>query len=583
MRHKRITSQNQKKQTMKKYAIILLVLLVIGIGLSIVLFTQEKKLDQTVFLQTTESIRNLQTLDKNLRLLLTQSRYNSKFDHEQLTELNYQISEEFDNLRFDALFEEIEGSPELSEAIDAFEKRFVTREEQLENYIEENTQIAKDLLAANSSTLVLQQDEKVQSQASLITSLTSNKSAMFAFVLGEDLDQELSIVAPDFEPSAELSQTLSEYQQAITSIQQRQIGTQELYKQLSLLDTGNLLDMIEDRYVSYHNQAIGGSNAFRNALIGYGLALLTALIFFAYQIRKNYLSLEQQVADRTAEIETAYQDLQESQEQLVQSEKMASLGQMVAGVAHEINTPLGYVTSNLDTLKFNIDDLSSVMSDIKALMDEVQAPKRDNRKITEKLVSTLRQYKKVDAPELVDESVQLLSDGSYGLSEITKLVTSLKDFARLDRQSTEQIDIHDCLESSITIASNHIRENNVTVKKQFSDIPKIACYPSKLNQLFLNIISNACQAMRDMNGDLTIKTAHMNDEIQIQFIDQGVGMDEETRQKMFDPFYTSKEIGEGTGLGMSIAYKIIEAHNGRIDVESEPGHGTVISVSLPVS
>ncbi len=568
---------------MKKYAIILFVLLIIGVGLSVQFFTQDEKLDQTVFLQTTESIRNLQTLDKNLRLLLTQSRFNANFDHEQLSELNYQISEEFDNLRFDALFEEIEGSPELSDAVSAFEEKFVTRDEQLESYIEGNTALAQNLLTVKSLANELQLDESISSQADLAKGLAKNNATLFALVLGQNLQGELSVPELTGEPSEAITSSLASYQQAVSSIQQNHDTTQELYNQLNLLDTGELLDMIEDRYVSYHNQAIGGSNALRNALIGYGFALLMALLFFAHQIRKNYLSLEQQVADRTAEIETAYNDLQESQEQLIQSEKMASLGQMVAGVAHEINTPLGYVTSNIETLKLNIDDLSSVMVDLKSLMDEVQMPKRNNRKITEKLVATLRQYRSVEAPELVEESGQLLADGTYGLSEITKLVTSLKDFARLDRQSTEQIDIHDCLENSITIASNHIRENNVSVIRDFGDLPKLACYPSKLNQLFLNIITNACQAMSGMSGELTIRSNTVGKEIQLQFVDQGIGMDEETQQKMFDPFYTSKEIGQGTGLGMSIAYKIIEAHNGRIEVESELGHGTMISIFIPIS
>lgn len=568
---------------MKKYAIILFVLILIGVGLSVQLFTQEEKLDQTVFLQTTVSIRNLQTLDKNLRLLLNQSRFNIKFEHEQLSDLNYQISEEFDNLRFDALFEEIEGSPELSEAVSAFKKEFAEREEKLDGYIEGNVSLSQSLLTIQELTNTLEQNEQVLAQPALAQSLATNKTALFDLTLGGDLNSELSIVQPEFDADQELGETLANYFAAVTTIQQRHPTTLTLFNELNQLDTGELLDTIEDRYAAYHNQAIGGSNALRNALIAYGLALLVALLFFGYQIRKSFLSLEQQVADRTAEIKAAYDDLQESQEQLIQSEKMASLGQMVAGVAHEINTPLGYVSSNIDTLRLNLTDLSHIMSDLKTLMTSVQAQKRDNHDITDKLITTVRSYQRFEAPELIDESKQLLDDGLYGLSEISKLVTSLKDFARLDRQSTEEIDVHDCIESSLTIASNHIRENNVNVVRDFNELPKIACFPSKLNQLFLNIITNACQSMKEQGGELNIHSHQADNEIHLQFKDQGVGMDDATQQKMFDPFFTSKEIGEGTGLGMSIAYKIIEAHHGRIEVASEINKGTTLTVVLPTA
>jgi signal transduction histidine kinase len=306
------------------------------------------------------------------------------------------------------------------------------------------------------------------------------------------------------------------------------------------------------------------------------------LIFFGYTIWKNYTLLEQQVADRTEEIKSAYEELRESRELLIQNEKMASLGQMVAGVAHEINTPLGYVTSNVDTLKLNLSDLGELTSKLHELSAESKADTPDPSLAATPIVELINIYTELEANELIDESQQLLDDGIFGLKEISKLVVSLKDFSRLDRQATESIDIHNCLESSLTIASNPIKENDVSVVREFGKLPKISCLPSKLNQLFLNIITNACQAMHQQAGDLTIRTSSDNGEIRIDFIDQGVGMDEQTQQKMFDPFFTSKEIGQGTGLGLSIAYKIIEAHKGRIEVSSILNEGTSIAVILPI-
>jgi len=598
---------------MKKYAIILLVLILIGLALTVRLLTQEQRLDQTVFLQTTESIRNLQALDKNLALLLNQSLYNASFEHARLTDTNYQISEEFDNLRFEALFEEIEGSPNLSDAVAKFEEQFIEREETLDAYVEGNTAISKSLAAINTATKQLNQKLRATQNAgskqnegrqnptqvtNLNSVLASINAEVYRLALGGDLNEKnnennhLSELIDTFiqQPAVlkkleinNLDDVLETYKSAFTVILENHQATKTQLNSLAALETGPLLDSIEEEYTAYHNQAISGSNQFRNALIIYGVCSLGALLFFAFQIRKNYVSLEQQVADRTAEIKTAYNDLQESQEQLIQSEKMASLGQMVAGVAHEINTPLGYVTSNIDTLKLNLDDINEVIQNFGTIVDAANSPTRDNKEVTRRLVNTIKTYKNIEAPELVGETQQLLNDGAYGLSEITTLVTSLKDFARLDRQNTEQVDIHNCLNSSITIASNHIRENKVVIKTKYRELPKIDCFPSKLNQLFLNIITNACQAMSENGGKLSINTSLVDDNIQITFADQGVGMDEQTKQKMFDPFFTSKEIGSGTGLGMSIAYKIIEAHNGSIEVDTALGIGTKVAVSLPLT
>ncbi|MEM7357954.1 MAG: ATP-binding protein [Pseudomonadota bacterium] len=567
---------------MKKYAIILLIMIAIGVALAVQNVTQTQRLDQTVFLQTTESIRNLQSLDKNLSVLLNQSRFSAGFDHEQLLDTNYEISEEFDNLRFDALFEEIEGSPELSAAVQRFEEQFVTREEQLEDYISANTKIAEGLQKINSLDAAITDIPEIGRVNSEIYRLTISNSS------GADAEAMLLPLAQlQFDAEAELSPSISLFREAAADIFGNHEAATTNFNSLIQKNTGPLLDQIETEYTAYHNQAIGGSNQFRNALIVYGFVLLGTLIFFGYQIRKNYVSLEQQVADRTAEIARAYVDLQESQEQLIQSEKMASLGEMVAGVAHEINTPLGYVSSNLETLNLNLKDLGQVLDGVQDLLMEVKSGQRDKKQVSTKILETLRTYQRVEAGEIFSESEQLLGDGAYGLSEISKLVISLKDFARLDRQTSEQIDVHNCIESSLTIASNHIKENNVQVVKDFSALPKISCVPSKLNQLFLNTITNACQAMSENGGTLTISTSEAVDQevdsIQINIKDQGIGMDELTLQKMFDPFFTSKEIGEGTGLGMSIAYKIVTAHGGTIRAESALGEGTEIIITLPVA
>jgi len=585
---------------MKKIILIIsiLVLLVLGgLLLTYQYLTQDQRLDKDTFIETTESIRNLQALDKNLLLLVYQSRYNSEFESDELLETNEQISKEFDHLRFEALSNAIKNNEALKTTTNKFSEHFQTKAKTLNTYIESNVDISNSLINISILTYQLSDETNADVNAtfqsiSFQALLGKINALIYDLVIGEELQtgvliedreslKKLSAEVQFINPEKAKEQVL-QFVDDIDTILNNYEKSKREFDKLNSLETARLLNDIEDKYSSYHNQAITQSNQFSTALIIYGLLLLLALLFFAWQIRKNYLYLGQQVNEKTKEIKGAYDDLKESQEQLIQSEKMASLGQMVAGVAHEINTPLGYVTSNMNTLKVNFEDIQTLIKKLGETNTEIHKKNRDNKEISKKLSATMKTYMQLEADVLAEENIQLLNDGTYGLTEISKLVMSLKDFARLDRQDTEQIDIHSCINSSVTIASNHIKDNSVVITKEYGEnISNISCFPSKLNQLFLNIITNACQSMKEKGGNLKISTIGDDEKIIIRFQDEGCGMDEETQQKMFDPFYTSKDIGEGTGLGMSIAYKIIEAHNGSIDVESAVYQGTTIDVCLP--
>lgn len=584
---------------MKKYALILTILVLVGLALAFMSFTQGQRLDKDVFIETTESIRNLQSLDKSMLLLIYQSRYDAEFDSDELLDTSQQISEEFDNLRNEALYDEIQLNPELSKSIASFEEYYSLRKDRLKEYIESNTTISNSLINISILTYQLTDEQNIGKNASFesisFQALLGKISAlMYDIIIGEDLQRsvlendrnQLITISSEysFENQQKTQELISDFVNDINAVLSSYEPSKQQFGKLNSLNASQLLNDIEDNYTVYHNESITKSNQFRNILLIYGLCLLIALLFFAWQIRKNYLYMGQQVAEQTKEIKGAYEDLKESQEQLIQSEKMASLGQMVAGVAHEINTPLGYVTSNIDILKTNFEDIGDLVSLLGQTTTEVRKKERDKKALSAKLGATIKMYEELEADVLAEENIQLLNDGAYGLTEISKLVISLKDFARLDRQNTEHINIHNCIDNSVIIASNHIKDNNVTVIKEYDDqIPKISCFPSKLNQLFLNIITNACQAMKTNGGKLTISTTSNNNQISIRFHDEGCGMDEETQQKMFDPFFTMKEIGEGTGLGMSIAYKIIKAHNGDIEVQSALNLGTTIDITLPIN
>jgi signal transduction histidine kinase len=243
-----------------------------------------------------------------------------------------------------------------------------------------------------------------------------------------------------------------------------------------------------------------------------------------------------------------------------------------------MNTPLGYISNNVAMVNDYLLDIQSIIDSIGTIESTHKISK--NNLIVE-LKKIIGKYRGYELSERQRETLDLLEDSDNGLKEMSQLVSSLKDFSRLDKKQVDEVDIHQGLESTLKISNNIIKHNNVTLQLEYSDLPTVKCNPSKINQVFLNIITNACQAMID-GGTLTIKTAKQGNNISILFKDSGVGMDKETQKNIFDPFYTTKEIGKGTGLGMSISYKIINEHKGRIEVESQLGIGTSITVVLPI-
>jgi signal transduction histidine kinase len=258
------------------------------------------------------------------------------------------------------------------------------------------------------------------------------------------------------------------------------------------------------------------------------------------------------------ELAATNETLRRTQADLVQSEKMASLGNLVAGVAHEINTPVGAITSMHNTLVKALDRLKKSLSEI------TPTEFASNPKIT-------RPFKVIDEANTVIES---------GTDRVTTIVKRLRSFARLDEAEFSTVDIHDGLEDTLTIV-HHQLKLHVTVHRNYGDIPPIACYPGQLNQVFLNILVNAGQAIEGQ-GDVTITTRHDEDHIVIEIADTGRGIAAANLERIFDPGFTTKGVGVGTGLGLSICYRIIQDHHGDIGVRSEVGKGSTFTIRLPV-
>ena len=271
-------------------------------------------------------------------------------------------------------------------------------------------------------------------------------------------------------------------------------------------------------------------------------------------------TLEERVRARTAELERANREIRETQAQLVQSGKMASLGMLVAGVAHEINSPIGSISANTDLVR-------RAANIVKERLESKGAPSElANDEKLRQAVETLQQ---------ASETERLACE------RISSIVKSLRNFARLDESEEKQVDLHEGFDSTLTLL-HHDLKTGIEVVKRYGDLPNLVCFPSQLNQVFMNLLTNAIFAM-DGQGTLTITTAREGDEVVLRFTDTGDGIPPENLEKIFDPGFTTKGVGVGTGLGLSICYRIVQDHRGTIEVSSEVGKGTEFTVRLPIS
>lgn len=291
-------------------------------------------------------------------------------------------------------------------------------------------------------------------------------------------------------------------------------------------------------------------------------------------------AMEQQMRANTGELEKAYSQLKSSQLALVQSEKMASLGQMVAGVAHEINTPLGYVQNNVAIGQELFSQIQTMIAGYEALVDNLLDEQASEEQITEQMQMVAAMRNDLNAQEMLGEMHGLMADSLYGIGQISELVLNLKNFSRMDAAATDMMNLNDCIESALNIGRN-VLKNKVEVVRELGDLPRITCAPSQLNQVFLNLFTNAAQAM-EAQGRLHIKTWHAGDDIHVSVGDNGKGIPDEIITRIFDPFFTTKPVGEGTGLGLAITHQIIQQHGGEISVESRIGEGTHFHIRLPI-
>jgi two-component system, NtrC family, sensor kinase len=355
---------------------------------------------------------------------------------------------------------------------------------------------------------------------------------------------------------------------------------QDMAQQIALIKDGQAPDVAYDMK---HHTVDSSATALLHALHNlYGVLSVTN-----QDLAESNVRLEEKVALRTheltqantalaaeqEELKTLLKKVEDAQNQLLQSEKMAAIGQLAAGVAHEINNPIGFVNSNLGTLKTYVETMLSM----------IDAYERSEAALPDREKSALAAAKaEADLGFLREDVRALLAESQDGLARVTKIVKDLKDFSHVDENAWQEADLNEGLESTLNVVWSELKYK-ADVVREYGQLPPVRCVAAQVNQVFMNLLVNAAQAI-DEHGTITVRSGCKDDYAWVEVVDTGHGMPPEVKKRIFEPFFTTKPIGKGTGLGLSLSYDIVvKRHGGSLEVESEPGCGTTMRIRLPVN
>ena len=291
-------------------------------------------------------------------------------------------------------------------------------------------------------------------------------------------------------------------------------------------------------------------------------------------------ALEGELEQHSTELESAYRRLKSSQNQLVQSEKLATLGQLVAGLAHEINTPLGYVRNNVEMTRGFLPGVGSLVEAYGQLVDGLMSGVDEDDFAAR--AARLDAARESFDPATLTDLAGLLDDTLHGVHQIGELVGNLKDYSRLDTSRAEAVDLHTLIESALRIAAHLLKKKSIDVDRRYGTLAPVRCAPAQINQVLLNLITNASQAIEHDAGRIVVRTQSLGGYAMIAVEDNGKGIAPDVLPRIFEPFFTTKAVGQGTGLGLSICQQIVQAHGGRIGATSTPGTGTRFVMALPL-
>ncbi len=302
------------------------------------------------------------------------------------------------------------------------------------------------------------------------------------------------------------------------------------------------------------------------------------LMVFSFLDISGRVAAENQLLESRDKLQEAHTQLKEHKDRIVQSEKLASIGQLAAGVAHEINNPVGYVTSNLGTISEYIDSMKAII----VLYRELAAlpiDDKENKAVLQKAIAELEEEEDLDF--ILEDTDNVMSESMEGVHRVAEIVQNLKSFAREDSDARGPHNINDGIEAMIKMVWNELKYS-CEIVREFGSVPVVQCHKGQINQVIMNILVNASHAMPESGGTITVGTSVQNGQLEISIADNGSGIPEDVLSKIFDPFFTTKDVGKGTGLGLSISHGIIFDHEGTIEVDSEVGKGTNFRIYLPL-
>ena len=409
---------------------------------------------------------------------------------------------------------------------------------------------------------------------------------------GEDLTARLQQLLADSEIQARLASNFGAFAATASAVIAGRAGALEALERIENGSIAPALSALNYALLVDDRRTVRRAENSRILLAICVVILLVAVGYTILRLQSSYrelnvanaslertnATLEERVLARTEQLSQAYDELKESQVQLVQAEKMSSLGELVAGISHEINTPLWYLMSNssviqerLETMRYFCEIADSMLAAVRSRSGVTKAVQRG--------LNDMHQLMEAGIREDIEEAHDLVQDSIDGLEDLTELAQSLKDFSRLDRARSGSFDVNEGLDKTLLIVKNKIKYK-ATVHKHYGHISPIDCSPSQINQIFLNLLTNAVDSFEDQ-GEIVLHTWEDDGMVSISVSDSGAGIPAELLPKIRDPFFTTKEVGKGTGLGLSIVDQIVTAHGGELNIESVPGKGTNVTVSLP--
>jgi two-component system, NtrC family, sensor kinase len=576
---------------------------ILSIGLLWFLYQKNQGVSPAIRASTEAQLRELRQLDSEWNVDILRSKVGLNGSYDAIVTPLHRIVAGMDTL----MAAPVSASAPIQKQVDAMRKVFADKADAVDAFKSHNSILRNSLrylptAATEAKSMLGSLGGSVATGVDKELTGTLSEALKYAVVTDDaqryqltERTQALDASAVDLPDASAALNATTVFLNHVRTLLKQKSNEQDMLSAIAAVPTVVAINQAAAAFDTAFAQQASTADFWRTALFGYSALLLALVAFIGWRLRQSYVEinrvnaalvavndgLELRVQARTSELAHALKSLRESEAQLVQSEKMSSLGQMIAGVAHEINTPLAYVRSSLETVEEQLSEVDDLVRHSSTLLAQMASPEPHPEQLSDSFAALSALTASFSDNAIVQELRKLSKDGLYGIDQISEIVTNLRNFSRLDRSKTTQFDLREGLDSTLVIARSAVKQHQIV--KKFSEIPSIECSPSQLNQVFLNLITNAAQALPEEGGIITLSTAVDGDRVRVVIADNGSGIAPAHLEKIFDPFFTTKEIGKGTGLGLSIVYKIIQEHAGTIAVKSIAGRGTQFSIHLPIS